>query len=180
MSIVRPTDTYVTVDDTFKKWVDRINASLSFTDFSVDYDASSGLSLVIGTGKFTDGARVVTIPETTITLTPNSSLLVAINTAEGYEGITQYQQGSSSTPKSNIIPLLLLTTSATEITAMTDAKTWASVSGAGTATEGLIMINANIIRNQTVGGGKNAISVAPVISAGVEVTVEDGYSWVCL
>lgn len=174
MSIVRP-DGVLSVNDTFAKWVEKLNIAMK-GDFDIDYDTSSGLNLVVKKGVFTEGSRYVELPSTTLTLPANSELFVCILTNESNPEITFYEVGDIAIPASEIVPIAIVTTT-TEITDVNDIRSWASVSGGGTAAEGLLVMNATIVRDQTIPTGKNAISVEPTVADGVTVTVEDGCVW---
>ena len=174
MSIVRP-DGVLSVNDTFAKWVEKLNIAMK-GDFDIDYDTSSGLDLVVKKGVFTEGSRYVELPLTTLTLPTNSELFVCVLTNENDPKVTFYIVGDVAIPASEIVPIAIVTTTS-EITSVNDIRTWASVSGGGTAAEGLLVMNATIVRDQTVPAGKNAISVEPTVADGVTVTVSDGSVW---
>lgn len=175
MPIPRPVEN-LSVQDTFASWVDKINTALP-GDFNIDYDLSDGLSLVVKSGTFTDGSRIQTLPQTTLVLPVSSSLLIAVVTVETNPRFEVYIQGDISIPSANIIPVALVTTNATEITVVNDVRTWASVSGGGTSSEGVLLFNATIVRDQIIPVGKNALSVEPTIAEGVTVTVSEGSVW---
>lgn len=176
MAIVRP-EGVLSVNDTFAKWVEKLNIAMK-GDFDIDYDTSSGLNLVVKQGVFTEGSRYVELPSTTLTLPTNSELFVCVLTNEANPEITFYEVGDVAIPASEIVPIAVITTT-TEITNVKDIRSWASVSGSGggTAAEGLLVMNATIVRDQKIPTGKNAISVEPAIADGVTVTVEDGCVW---
>lgn len=168
----------LSVNDSFKEWVDKINTSLMI-DFDLDYEASSGLTLVIKTGKFTEGPRIVNLPQTNVVVPANKTVLVSINTDKDATGFVVYEPTDPLMP-TTIIPLFLVT-STTEITELTDIRTWANVSGSSGPSSGpsngILVLDATITKDQTIATGTNALSVEPSVADGVTVTVENGSVW---
>lgn len=165
----------LSIRDSFAQWVDKINTSI-LSDFDLDYELSEGLNLVIKPGKFTDGSRIGSFNQTTLTLPADKDLLIALITVETNPRFEYYEVGSIDIPSANIIPLFLVTTT-TEIAAVDDVRTWANVAGGGTSDEGVLLFRSHIVRDQVVPIGKNAISVEPTIEDGVTVTVSEGSVW---
>lgn len=165
----------LSVNDSFKEWVDKINTSL-MSDFDLDYVASAGLTLVIKPGKFTEGPRIVNLPQTNVVVPANKTVLISINTDKDATGFVVYEPTDPLMP-TTIIPLFLVT-STTEITELTDIRTWANVSGSSSGpSNGILVFDATITKNQTIAAGTNALSVEPTVANGVTVTVENGSVW---
>lgn len=177
----------LTFADTFSDWKDKINVLVDefnqsevVLDGDFDYKSSAtvGLNVLIIGGKVRDGSEVSDVANTNLVLLPNKTNVIVINKTPTLPGTIGFFD-IALLPNKGVIPIGYLVTNGTTVTSYTDLRTpFNTGAGGGGAGGGIMLLDANIIENFTVPTGQNAISVDPIISSGVTVTVEPGSKWV--
>lgn len=185
----------LTVADTFSEWMDKLNDLIdshnndsqvieqqlpNILAFSYDKFHSSGLVVRINGGKVRSGSLVETITDTSILLPANSVRVLAIYKVQGVApSLASYAQGS--VPDRYIIPIGIVTTNGSVITAYTDLRTQFTTSaGDVSASSGILQFDKLIDVNVVIPSNKNALSISPTVSEGVTVEVTDSSTWVVL
>lgn len=169
-------------NDTFGQWLDKINnLNDTFITSSFEWDEDNtypALDFTVKSGKFRDGSNVVLLNQITLTMPISTDSTVAIFTRVGEEEIIRYD--TSALPDKHVIPLYRVITDGTDITNVTDLRTWADVSGNASDANAILTFDKIVDRDITIPSTKNAISVDPVIGSGVTVTVDSSSTWVIL
>lgn len=169
-------------NDTFGEWLNKINSlNDTYITSSFEWDEDTtypALDFTVKAGKFRDGSNVVLLSQLTLTLPISTDSTIAIFTRLGEEAIIRYD--TSSLPDKYVIPLYRVITDGTDITTVTDLRTWADVSGNASDADAILTFDKLIDRDFTISSSKNALSIDPTIDSGVTVTVDSSSTWVIL
>lgn len=176
-----------TLQDSFEIWMDKYNQFVELTGTEINFRylelLTVGRVAKFGPGQIRNGSLVEDITSATLTLAPNSNIVVGLYKAQNEDGTTlpsvinAYVLGS--VPEDYFVPIYAFTTSATTITAVKDMRTPFSYgTGNGSDTKGGVMFfDQHITKNVTIPTLKNGLSVGPIVDEGVTVTVSDGSEW---
>lgn len=188
----------LTFADTFADWKVKINALVAdhnastqeFDDyvanlavtgaFTYNRAATTGLNISIYGGNVRNGSVVEFLPNTTVTMPPNSTRVLVIYKIDNFAPVLQLH-AVNAVPEKNVLPIAIFTTNATILTNYTDLRTQFSMSsGSAGSASGVLQFDRNIDLSISVPPNKNALSIDPTVSPGVTVTIEPGAVWVVL
>lgn len=177
--------------DTFQIWMQKLNAliddfnvltidSSASNGFTYDAASSAGLNVKIAKGRIRSGSETFEIAAQTVNLPPASDVIVCATKPVGLPA-TLAVYTTTTLPTEHVIPLWTFTTNNVSVTAFNDVRTPYGESGASNDEVGpIIYFEKHITSNRTVKSIQNALSIDPIVDAGVTVTVELGATWVVL
>lgn len=189
------------LQDTFNNWLikynqsqdylDELNANIEdlgfeFREAEFTYVPATGdsLSVTIRSGRVRYSSEVQTVPDTTLTLLANKNYVVGLLRVEGMSSIQAFEV--TATPDEMFLPLYRFVTNASTIQSSFDLRTrFAYDVGTSGGDEeenngGVLQIDRFITKDIAVKVNKNAMSISPVVTEGVTVTVGEGSVWVVL
>lgn len=184
------------LNDTFGQWREKINdmvgiinqQSIDIADLEAAFNAPTpfGISSVSGLtanligGRVRDGSVVETLTNAALALTANDINVICIYKKTGEPAEFQVHL-LSELPTEHIIPLHSVTTNATSVTASADLRTqYNTASGSAGSASSVLQFDKLIENDVIVPEDRNALSIDPVVGAGVTVTVSPNSVWVVL
>lgn len=175
--------------DTFHIWMQKINEMIdefnvltidsTSNGFTYDITASAGLNVKISKGRIRSGSNTFEIAASVVNLPPASDVILCATKPEGQPAAFAVYT-TATLPTEHVIPLWTFTTNNVSVTSYNDVRT-PYAEGSGDDSMGpIIFFEKHITANKTVKATQNALSVDPIVDAGVTVTVEPGATWVVL
>jgi hypothetical protein len=184
--------------DTFADWKTKINAlvqdhiastqefddyvaNLAITGpFTYNRATTSGLSISIYGGTVRNGSVVEFLTDSIVIMPANSTRVLAIYKVDNFAPSLQLY-ATNAVPEKNVLPIAIFTTDSTQLTNYTDLRTQFSMSsGSAGSASSVLQFDKNIDLDVTIPATKNGLSIDPVVSPGITVTVSPGAVWVVL